>query len=437
MEARAMARKANAFPELKFHSPTKQFCVYINGRRKTLGRDQATAEANHRRIVAKLATGEPTASSATARPQLADPSEVTVAEILASFAERVRPRWIGSSDLARVDATIRHLDLFAGDELARDFRKTRLEEFRRYLIKQKTTGREPSRKGKRGKLRSGHAGRPYSRTWINYLIGIAKQIFAWAADEDLMSSEQAAKIWRLKPLRRGQGGRETLKVPPVPESVVAATVPELSPVVRALVQIQQLTGARPGEIVCMRRRDISTTAGEPVRIPNTSIDAIAANGVWFYVPASHKNIHRGKPRVLALGPRAQEVLRPFVAGRRPDDSIFSPEEAYRWHLERNERCTDYLDAGGSVRDQYDSKTYGRAVSRAIKRINEQRFAEGPLALLPHWSPGQIRHTTATDVRARFGRETAAEFLGHSGLEMIDRYAEQALETAARIATAIG
>ena len=36
----------------------------------------------------------------------------------------------------------------------------------------------------------------------------------------------------------------------------------------------------------------------------------AANGVWIYQPARHKNTWRGRRRVVVLGPRAIGILKP-------------------------------------------------------------------------------------------------------------------------------
>jgi site-specific recombinase XerD len=40
-----------------------------------------------------------------------------------------------------------------------------------------------------------------------------------------------------------------------------------------------------------------------------------------------------------------------------------------------------------------------------------------------WSPNQLRHTMATDVRRQFGLEHAATVLGHSELTVTQVYAE--------------
>jgi hypothetical protein len=37
--------------------------------------------------------------------------------------------------------------------------------------------------------------------------------------------------------------------------------------------------------------------------------------VWLYRPAQHKTAHRGKTGVIAIGPRCQEVIAPFLKPR--------------------------------------------------------------------------------------------------------------------------
>jgi site-specific recombinase XerD len=45
------------------------------------------------------------------------------------------------------------------------------------------------------------------------------------------------------------------------------------------------------------------------------IEMDAHSGVWTYRPEVHKNAYREKERVVYFGPRAQEVLRPFLSDR--------------------------------------------------------------------------------------------------------------------------
>ena len=380
-----MARKKNAFPTLRFHKPTKQFCCNHGGKRVNFGRDQTAAEIRFREFVGKLTRGELLDSPKIGPGAL-------VGEVIKEFLTRQRPRWTDTRDLARIDTTCRLLGEFAGSEPAAEFRRSRLEEFRRWLI---------TLKGKHGK--------PYGRTWINYLIAVVKQVWTWAADECLIPEETAAKLRRLKPLGRGQGGREKPRVLPADPEAVMATLPELTPMLAAMTRVQQLCGARPGEICAMRRRDVSIRPDEPVAVAETSIEARATDGIWFFIPNSHKTAGRGKFRVLALGPRAQAILWPLLADIKPDEFVF--------HDSR----------GRGI----DPKNYHQAVERAIERVRRKGKQ------IATWRPGQLRHSAATAARAMFGREAAGEFLGHAGLSLVDRYAERALEVAAKVAREMG
>jgi hypothetical protein len=49
---------------------------------------------------------------------------------------------------------------------------------------------------------------------------------------------------------------------------------------------------------------------EAMQVRAADLDANGA--VWTYRPRRHKNQHRGLERVIFVGPRAQEVLLPFL-----------------------------------------------------------------------------------------------------------------------------
>lgn len=59
-----------------------------------------------------------------------------------------------------------------------------------------------------------------------------------------------------------------------------------------------------------------------------------SGAVWGYWPHRHKTRHKGKKRFVAIGPKAQEVLRPWL---KTDLKayLFSPHEAVvGWNAER-------------------------------------------------------------------------------------------------------
>ncbi len=54
-----------------------------------------------------------------------------------------------------------------------------------------------------------------------------------------------------------------------------------------------------------------------------------------------------------------------------------------------------------------------------------------------WTPHQLRHTRATQIRQEFGLEAAQTILGHSKVDTTQIYAERDLTQARRIMAAIG
>jgi integrase len=191
-----------------------------------------------------------------------------------------------------------------------------------------------------------------------------------------------------------------------------------------MIQVQLLTGLRPGEVCRLRPCDLDTTGD-----------------VWFFRPVQHKNACRWKARAVAIGPRAREVLAVFAPAD-PVDYYFSPRrEVEQLHAERTKvrRMPPFpshlaRNAGKRVAAPkrppgrcYTSHSYGVAVARACRR-----------ACVPCWSPNQLRHLTAAELRGKFGLEHVRAVLGHSALAMSDEYtkaADQAL--AAAVAAEVG
>jgi integrase len=186
-----------------------------------------------------------------------------------------------------------------------------------------------------------------------------------------------------------------------------------------MVDLQLLTGARGGEIRMLRRRDIADS-GE----------------VWKATLVSHKTAHHGKRRTLLFGPKAQQVLRPFLL-RAPDAFLFSPAECVKEHRGQDRRrCRR---APGKF---YTKDSYCRAITRACNMAD--RWAHGGAVaadedrLVPRWHPHQLRHTAATEIRRQFGLEAAALVLGHASARVTDAvYAERDTAKALEVAKAVG
>lgn len=111
-------------------------------------------------------------------------------------------------------------------------------------------------------------------------------------------------------LRLGRNGvRESDPVKSVPQAFIDAVLPHVSSPVAAMIRLQLLNGMRPGEVVLIRGCHLET-----------------GGKVWLYRPESHKTAHHGHQRVIALGPQAQAILKPFLKSDMTP-SLFSPRDA--------------------------------------------------------------------------------------------------------------
>jgi integrase len=249
------------------------------------------------------------------------------------------------------------------------------------------------------------------RKALNQRVDHVRRMFRWAVGDELIPSELADRLDHVAPLTAGEHGvRETDDVPPVPEDDLAKTLPELPRILRAMVEVQLLTGARPGEITRLRPCDLIRSGeidlGKGIRTK--------VGQCWAVVPKQHKTAWRSHKRIILIGPQAQQILAPFLKERPAEVPLFSPAEASAdrgvKHKPRRKRPP------GS---QYGVRSYNRAVGRACKRAG-----------VPVWHVNQLRHNAGTRLVEQFGWAIAQVVLGHSCERMTRVYALEDLKKAA-------
>jgi integrase len=264
--------------------------------------------------------------------------------------------------------------------------------------------------------------RDWSREHINNQVDRLKRMFKWATRQQMIPGGVYEALRCVDGLKRGRtDAREGRKVKPVSDADVMATIEHLPAVVADMVQLQRLTGARPGEICDIRPGDINRKAHP-----------------WEYVPQSHKTEHHDRPRVIFIGPKAQHILLPYLL-RAADAYCFSPQEAEgRRRAAQHEARRTPLSCGnkpGSNRkarpkrtagEKYNKDSYARAVRRAALK-----------AKVATWSPNRLRHSYATEVRKQFGLEAVQVCLGHAAAQVSEIYAERDFAKAAHVARQIG
>lgn len=261
------------------------------------------------------------------------------------------------------------------------------------------------------------------RKSINIHMGRIRRMFKWAVAEELMPSTVLVALQAVSGLRFGRSAAaESKPVKPVPQAYIDAVRPYVSRQVWAAIELQILTGARPGEVLSMRGRDLNT-----------------CGKVWEYVPESHKTQHHGKQRIIYIGPKAQAIVREFL---KPDLGayLFSPTDAQEavFAAKRAKRVTPMTPSQRARQrmakpkkqpgERYTICSYRRAIANACRKADRQAHEERPetpsdQTLIPDWHPHQLRHNAATELRRQFGIELARIILGHSSAVTTEIYAE--------------
>lgn len=302
---------------------------------------------------------------------------LTVADLVAGFLKHAKTHYRHAdgrptTELANYPASCRHALKRFGSTPARDFGPLALKQVRQDMIA---------------------AG--WARKTVNQHVGRLKRIFKWAASEQMVPVAVFAGLQTVAGLQRGRTpAPDHPPVKPPEATALRRAYRYLKPVLRAMVHVQLLTG--------MRCQDVCGLSGAEIDRPGVVLDGVP---IWIFRPSAHKTAWRGHSKAVAIGPKAQRILRPFLdaAG---DGALFRPARP------------------GSK--PYDSHGYGQRIHDACERAGVE-----------HWSPGQLRHAAATTIQHEYGIDGARAALGHRSHAITSVYAERDMRTAAEIARKIG
>lgn len=288
-------------------------------------------------------------------------------------------------------------------------------------------------------VREAMIGKGWCRGHVNMQVGRIKRMFKWAVSNEVVPSDRYHALQAVDGLRAGRtSARESEPVKPVPEGQVEAILPHVATEVAAMIRLQLLTGMRPGEVTIMRTCDIDQSQNP-----------------WTYRPEHHKTQQHGHERVVILGPRAQEVVCPFLRSDLPAKYLFSPMSADRerrrkLHLARKTplSCGNRPGTNRKRRpkrgpgDRYDTPSYRRAISygcdKAFPTPDGLDRAAAKVWRREHWwHPHQLRHNAATRLRKEYGLDVAQVVLGHKTLAVTQVYAERDVEAAQQVMLKVG
>jgi len=352
-------------PKMRHHKASGQAAVVINGDWHYLGKfGSDVAQTHYDRLLAGLEKNQSEAAANLAYSW-------TINQLCLEYLKFAKTYYVKAGEITGeydcVWAALRYASRLFGSEPVVSFGPKKLKVVREAMV--------------RGQFSK----RPLARSYVNSSIRRIVRAFRWAVGEEQCPAETLHQLQAVDGLKFGRGPvREARPKDCVPEADFWATVEAVvEPQVADMMRLQWLTGMRPGEL-CIISRDQIDRSGP----------------VWKYTPHRHKNQHKAKLRLVAIGPEAQKILSKY---------LFLT------------RC--FTNSRGNP---YCNRTYREAVTRAVKRAG-----------VAHWSPNQLRHNALTRAMEHCGLESARAVGSHSQVNTTRIYAGRDFQTAATVAAKIG
>jgi integrase len=359
--------------------------------------------------------------------------DISISELILKYWNHIteyyrREDGTETSEIGDIRLSLRPLADLYGDLPARDFDVGRLEILQRQMIAKPIVTRIKVADPVTGRRVWAEKVQKIglSRNVVNSRVRRIARLFAWAASKGLLPQGVPARdvmnpqVVRHFYLQRGRSpARETEKVKPVSESLMLDTLPFMSNVAADLVRLIAVSGMRAGEAAIMRGMDLNTSGA-----------------VWLYTPMHHKLAHKDKVRVIALGPKAQEIVRRYLVTD-VTQFLFSPKKAMeqvraeqranrKTPVQPSQRCRKKRNPKRTPADHYSTRSLSKAVWIACRRAG-----------MPGWHLHQLRHSFATQVRREMSIDDARAALGHSDTSMTQEYAERDIRQAVEVARKLG
>ena len=391
----------NPLPKYRHYKPKNLAVVRIDGRDHYLGtyNSPESWEKYHRLLAEHAVKGSVTPTAKQGVETGSD--DLTISELILEYWGYVQDYYRKNGEPTSQVEQIKHalcpLRQLYGSTPAKEFGPLALKAVRQEFVK---------------------AG--FCRSEVNRKTQKIVRMFKWAVSNEKVPASVHHGLKAVDGLKKGRcDARESCPVKPVNDHFVDAIRPHVSRQVWTMVELQRLTGMRPGEVVIMRTMDINTSGS-----------------IWEYRPESHKTEHHDKDRVILIGPKAQEILKPWLKTE-PTAYLFSPRESMAERADelRKSRKTKVQPSQRNRRkkgakrvpaEKYRVTGYALAIRRACDKAG-----------VPRWAPNQLRHSVGTKVRRAFGLDTAKAILGHSSVTPTQVYAEQDQAAAADAMLKIG
>lgn len=418
-----MPRKFNPLPTSRFHKRTGRAVVtvrnHLGARQDVLlpgDYDSQESRREYERILAVvLANRGRLPAPAKAAPDL------TIAELLVKYLDFAEGYYVNpdtrepTTELQCLRDAFRPLNRLYGPEPAAEFDSLKLEALQAAMAAGSWLSAEEREKKAKGNKPVGQ-----SRTTVNRHVDRVRRLFKWACAKKLYPADSLVNLQAVPGLKQGRSkARETDQVAPVDRELVEQTLPLLPTVPADLLRVLPLSGARVGEVCRMKGAELDRSGA-----------------VWLFKPHQHKGRHRGEERIIAIGPRAQLILRRYLMGD-PDAYLFSPAEAEaqrkaelrakrKTPVQPSQVCRAKKNPKRQPGQRYNHNSLNSGIRRACRKAG-----------LEVWTCHQLRHAAALLVMHEFGLEAARSTLGHKQVSMTLHYSGIDTERAKDVASKIG
>ena len=214
------------------------------------------------------------------------------------------------------------------------------------------------------------------RPVVNRRIVRIRTVWRWVEQKGLVPPGSWENLRTLRGLSAWDARvRQPAKRLAITEADITRIANAAPAVVRAMIWTQYLTGMRSGEVRTAR-------VGEIDRLGD----------IWIYRPANHKMAYRGQSRAIPIGPRAQELLKPY---------LLRPSEEYVFHPVLEARRGNVC---------YSDTSYAQACRRAALSCDIIGF-----------HPYLLRHAAKQHLTELYGLDTARAVLGQLSLGTTNLY----------------
>lgn len=257
--------KAQKVPTYGLHKPTGQARVYINGKSHYLGKyGSEESRKLYGDLVGKLLSGQTIDPFARTKQPADQSSEsgLTISELVLAFMRHAEGHYVKNgkptSEIHCLKSATRPLiELYAF---------TTVDGFGPLMLKA---------------VREKMVAAGWCRSVINKNVGRIRSIFRWGVENEMVSAVTLQRLQAVSPLLSGRTeAQDNPAKAPATEEQVQAVRKHVSPLVRDLIDVQRLTGARAGELLLMT----------PAKIDRSK-------NVWLYDVDGHKTAHHGHRRI--------------------------------------------------------------------------------------------------------------------------------------------